>query len=290
MLPEQRLIVRKAGLDVMNAVHIGEIHVPSGIREPAILANRFALQVRAEISERVARGVVVELVLPHECAQRKEHMRAKQMRPCGSNIERPDFGPLILRSHRQAVGTQAVIVHHHSRPCGGVLSIEGIGRLEPGTRVAQIEIDGVGLRRLEVDAVENVCLVPIIVHHRDFRAIQKPIGAHPIGGYEIAPRLSAIGQVEACAPIGERAIGRVNLAVRLGLAESGASSHHDHQAGLVPVFGRRRALDHFHRLHRIQRNLVRESLALLVGNLLSVHRKRVGRVIAEAVEHTIGIR
>ncbi len=42
-------------------------------------------------------------------------------------------------------------------------------------------------------------------------------------------------------------------------------------AGLASVFGRRRARDHLHGLDRIERNLVGEHLALLVGDGLAVN-------------------
>src|ERR1019366_107446 len=148
VLRQPRPIVRKSQLDVVSAAHIREIRVRPGVGEPPVLPNRLALQIWSEIGERVAGGVIVELILPHEGAQRKQRMRAEQMRPRGSNVKCADFGVLILRSRRQAIGTKAAIVHHHSRPCRGVLPIEGIRRLEPGPRVAQIEIDGDGLKSI----------------------------------------------------------------------------------------------------------------------------------------------
>ncbi len=43
------------------------------------------------------------------------------------------------------------------------------------------------------------------------------------------------------------------------------------------------------RLDRVQRNLVGEDFALLIGDGLAIHRKRVLRVVAQAVEQAIGI-
>ncbi len=75
-----------------------------------------------------------------------------------------------------------------------------------------------------------------------------------------------------------------------GHALAGARCHVDHQASFVAVFGGWCAVDHFERLNRIDRNLVREDLALLVRDRLAVHRKRVLRVVAETVEKTVRIR
>ncbi len=63
----------------------------------------------------------------------------------------------------------------------------------------------------------------------------------------------------------------------------------DDQAGLAAVFGCRRSLNNLQRLNGIKRNLVGEDFALLVGDGLAVHRKRVLGVIAKAVEGAIRI-
>ena len=59
------------------------------------------------------------------------------------------------------------------------------------------------------------------------------------------------------------ALGRVD-------AEARPRRHNDYQAGLVAVFGGRRALDDFHGLDGIYGNLVRENLALLIRDRLAI--------------------
>ena len=81
----------------------------------------------------------------------------------------------------------------------------------------------------------------------------------------------------------------MTLPVRRGHALARARGHVDHDAGLVAIFGRRRARDDLHRLNRIQGNLVGEDLALLVGDGLAIDRERVLRVIAQSVEKAVGI-
>ena len=58
---------------------------------------------------------------------------------------------------------------------------------------------------------------------------------------------------------------------------------------LSPIFGGRRAGDDLHRLDRIERNLVGENFALLVGDGLAIDRERVLGVIAQPVEQAVGI-
>ena len=77
--------------------------------------------------------------------------------------------------------------------------------------------------------------------------------------------------------------------MRLCDAQAGAGGHHHHQAGLSPIFGGRRAFNDFHRLDGVDRQLIGEDLAHLVGNRLAVDRKRVRGVIAESVEKAVGI-
>src|ERR1700722_20961225 len=77
--------------------------------------------------------------------------------------------------------------------------------------------------------------------------------------------------------------------MRSGDALTGASGDFDHQAGLVSKFSGRRPGYHLQRLNGIERNLVRKYFALLIGDRLAVHGKRVFSVIAEPVKKSIGI-
>ena len=80
-----------------------------------------------------------------------------------------------------------------------------------------------------------------------------------------------------------------HASVRRGYAEARARGHLNHDAGLVAIFGRRRAVDHFERLDRVHGNLVREDFALLIGDGLAVDGERVFGVVAEAVEEAVRI-
>ena len=74
-----------------------------------------------------------------------------------------------------------------------------------------------------------------------------------------------------------------------GNALSRTGRNVDHYTRLFPKFRRWCARDNFHRRDRIQRNLVGEDLALLVGNRLPIDRERVLRVIAHSVKETIRV-
>ncbi len=143
--------------------------------------------------------------------------------------------------------------------------------------------------RLKIQSVEHIALIAAIVKDPEFRPVQKPAGVHAVQRDEIADALRSVSQLESAARRPERSIGCRYRAVRLIHSEARARGHYNHQTGLIAIFGGRRALDHFHRLHRIHRQLVREDFALLIGNRLSIHRERIRSVIAQSMEQSVGI-
>ncbi len=113
----------------------------------------------------------------------------------------------------------------------------------------------------------------MIVHHGELGPIQEPAGVHPVGGDEIAPGFSAVGKVEAPVRAPKATIGGRYIAVRLRLSEAGARGHHNYHAGLIAEFGGRRTRDYLQRLHGVERDLIRKSFTLLVGDGLTVDRE-----------------
>ena len=63
----------------------------------------------------------------------------------------------------------------------------------------------------------------------------------------------------------------------------------DDNARLLAVLGRWRAGDDFQRLNSIERNLIREYLALLIGDRLPIQRKGILRVVAKTVKEAIRV-
>ena len=69
---------------------------------------------------------------------------------------------------------------------GGLL-IVGIGRLEPGAREEEIQVQGIVLVRLIIEAVEDRLIVPDVVQRGKFGRIEIAAGAHAVDRNEIAP-------------------------------------------------------------------------------------------------------
>ena len=131
--------------------------------------------------------------------------------------------------------------------------VVGVGRLEPGAAVVQVQVHRIGWREAVVHAIEDVLLVALVVEDGKLRRIEKAAGVQAVGLDEVAPVLAAIGEVEAAGRRPEGAVGAVDVAGRLGDALPGARGGHNDQAGLVAVFGRRRAADDLDGLNRVGR-------------------------------------
>ena len=272
-LRDDGVLIRHARLDVVHTPDVGHAGARAEIGKPAILADGLGLQIRNQVREGISARVIVVLILPHEAAERKYGVRVEQAGPGRRNVKRADLRTLVGRAHRHTVRSKPSVIRHQPGPCSCVLGVERIRRLEPRPGEAEVHVDTVRLRRLEVDAIEEILFIASVVHDGEFRSVQKAAALEAAGGDEVAPPVAAVREVEAAAASAEAAVGSVDFAMRLSDAQAGSRGHHDYQAGLVAVFGRRCAFDHFHRRHRIERNLIRENLALLVGDGLVVHRK-----------------
>ena len=77
--------------------------------------------------------------------------------------------------------------------------------------------------------------------------------------------------------------------MRRGYTLTRARGRYNYDAGLASIFRGRRAGDDFHRLDRVEGDLIRKDLALLVGDRLAIDGKRILRVIAESVKEAVGI-
>ena len=67
----------------------------------------------------------------------------------------------------------------------GVLGVVGIGGLEPGPRKVEVQVEGVRVGGLKIEAVEDVLLVAMIVVNLELGPIQKPAGVQSVGGNKI---------------------------------------------------------------------------------------------------------
>ena len=118
---EESLLIGGSRLQVVNTFHVGNIGTHSHVRKPAVLGQCFLLEIRGEIGKWIVAGIIVELIMPHERAQRKHRVGIQQMRTCGSNVESLDLRALVCWAHRKAIGTKAAIVDYKARPCSCVL-------------------------------------------------------------------------------------------------------------------------------------------------------------------------
>src|ERR1700687_5813895 len=98
------------------------------------------------------------------------------MGPARGHIERFDLGALVLA-------------------CG--LRIERIGFLKPGSREAEIQVNGVWSRGLKVKTIEHVFFISLVVHHLEFRRIEKAPGVQAIRGDEVSPLRASVRKVKA---------------------------------------------------------------------------------------------
>ena len=197
-----------------------------------------------------------------------------------------DFGVLIsvadVVEDGAAVAPSADDVLH-------VEVVVGVGCLEPGAAVVEIEVDGIGRRQGVIDAVEDILLVALVVEDSELGRIEKAAGVEAVGFDEVAPLLSAIGEVESAGGRAEGAIGGADASGGLCDSLARARGGDDDEAGFVAVLGRGRAGDDLDGLNGVGGNLVGEDLALLVGDGLAVDGEGVGGVIAEAVKEAVGV-
>src|SRR5579884_1897746 len=109
------------------------------------------------------------------------------------------------------------------------------------------------------------------MQYGELRRIEKTPAVQSADGDEISPFLTTVSQVEVRSRSSKAAIGRVESAMGRGNALAGARCYVDDEAGFFSKFGRRRTRDDRHIFHGIQRNLIGENFALLVGNRLAIH-------------------
>ncbi len=140
---------------------------------------------------------------------------------------------------------------------------------------------------MKVDPVEDVFFVALVVNDGKLGRVEKPAAIQSAGGDEVSPLLSAVAEVDAEIGGAKTAVGSCNAALGRGHALAGARGDVDHYAGLLAEFRWRRAGNHFHRLNRIEGNLVGEDFALLVGDRLAIDRERVLRVVAQSMEEAV---
>src|ERR1700729_3238188 len=90
------MLVGDARLDVVGTFHVGDGSSGACVREEAELRNGFPLKVGwGEIGKGIVAGIIVILIVPHECAECKYRIRIDQMVPRWSDVEGSDLRALV---------------------------------------------------------------------------------------------------------------------------------------------------------------------------------------------------
>ena len=209
------------------------------------------MQIGEEVGKRVAAGIVVVSIAADKSSHSEDGVGADQADPRRGNVERLDLSMLIGRANRVAVGVKAVVGDHQAFPGGGILRVKRIGILKPGTRVSQIQVDGIAGRDLVVDPVEQVFLVSLGVYHGELGWIQETTAIERVGRNEIAPLVAAVGEVDADIGGPERTVRSGHSSGWLLYPLAGAGREVNDQAGFLTILGGWGSRDDFNGLHRI---------------------------------------
>ena len=151
-------------------------------------------------------------------------------------------------------------------------------------------MQGVCFGYLVVHAVEYILLIAFGVEHDELGRIQKPPGVQSADRDEVSPLRTSVTEIYRGGRCSKAAVGCCDTALGRGQALPRAGRHVDHHARLLSIFGRRRARDNLHGFDRIERDLVREDLALLVRNGLAIDHERVLRMITHPMKQPVRIR
>src|SRR5882724_4048425 len=117
-------------------------------------------------------------------------------------------------------------------------------------------MDGVGLGDLKVHPIECAFFVALGMHHRKFRRVEEAAAVQPVDRDEVSPLLAAVTKVKPCIGRAKTTVGSSYGAMGRGKALTGTRRNVNHKACFLAEFGRRSSCDYFHRLNRIEWNLV----------------------------------
>src|SRR2546426_5747256 len=203
----------------MNALDVGKITAKTQVRQLAFLSGGFG-----NVRKRICARVIVEQVVPREKPDIEQRAGAEQVSPGRREIVRLDLCALILAG----------------RHC-----IKRVRILEPGTRIAAVQMNRIGTTKLQIHAVEHVLLITLGMNDLEFRWIEETARIQAVRRDEIAPLRSSKRYIEARIIRTETPVRSAYTSNRLRLAQARTRCHLDDQARLVSKFRGRRARDHF---------------------------------------------
>ena len=141
--------------------------------------------IRAQVGEGIAAGVVVVAVPAEKGAEVEDRVVADDVGVGGRDVDRCrswSAGRCCRRCRRWGwrwLPSADHVLH--------VQVVVGVGRLEPGAAVVQVEVDGVGLREAVVDAIEDILLVALVVEDGELGRIEEAAGVEAVDLDEVAP-------------------------------------------------------------------------------------------------------
>src|ERR1700694_5211225 len=124
----------------------------------------------------------------------------------------------------------------------------------------------------------------------ELRRIKKAATVQTASRNEIAPLLATVTKVESDGRGAKTAIGSGEAPLRFRQPLARPRRNIDHDACLLAILSRGCAGDDLHRLNGIERNLVGENFALLVGDGLAIHGERILCVITKAMKESVRVR
>src|SRR5271170_6954498 len=150
----------------------------TGIRKRTALRDRLVLQIRRpQICKSIAARIVVVLIFPDIRPEVEDRVRSDRASISRCDIKRANLRTLIgvtnIREDRIRSSSATDHVLH-------IQVVEGIWRLKPRTAVVQIEMDRVDSRKLAVDAIKDVDLIPLIMKDSELRRIEKASGVQTV--------------------------------------------------------------------------------------------------------------
>jgi len=182
ILVEKSGLVGDAGLGVMRLADVGVVGAQAGVGERAVLAQRLLLD-GAVVSKSIVRRIVVVRVAADEGTGVEHGAVVQHPGDSGREVQRTDLRALVgLANGLAGDGVDDT----------GVQRVIGIGRLEPGTRVLRVRVDGGRLRELRIDAGEDVLFVAAIVEDGKLRRVKEAAGAQTVDRDEVAPARTAV--------------------------------------------------------------------------------------------------
>src|SRR4029077_17958285 len=103
---------------------------------------------------------------------------------------------LVCRSNKKTIRAKTAIVHYQPRPCSRILLVKSIRCLEPRTGQTQVQVERIGLGKLEIHAIKYIFFISLGMHHGELWRIKKAATVQPIYGDEISQLVISVSQIE----------------------------------------------------------------------------------------------